>query len=117
MATASTASPRATAGRMALRCASLPASSMVSAPSTPELKNGPGTGPRPSSSNSTAASVSVLPLPPYSVGIRMPEPAGVDGLAPEVGHQARLLLLQRDERVGRRLPLDERPCGRAQHLL
>ena len=43
-------SPRATAGRMALRCASLPASSIVSAPSTPELKNGPGTGPRPSSS-------------------------------------------------------------------
>src|SRR5262245_54904475 len=72
MAAASTASPRATAGRIARRCVSLPASRIVSAPSTPELKKGPGTGPRPSSSNSTAASVSELSLPPYSAGTRMP---------------------------------------------
>ena len=72
MATARTTSPLATRGRMARRCSGLPASSTVKAPSTPELKNGPGTGPRPSSSNSTPASVSELSLPPYSAGTSMP---------------------------------------------
>src|SRR6185369_15886128 len=72
MATVTTASPRATRGRIARRWASVAASSTVRAPSTPELKNGPGTGPRPSSSNRTAASVSELSLPPYSAGMRMP---------------------------------------------
>jgi len=72
MATLRMVSPRATPGRMALRCSALAASSTVSAPSTPELKNGPGTGPCPSSSNRTAASVRVLSLPPYSLGTTMP---------------------------------------------
>jgi len=57
---------------MALRCGALAASNTARAPSTPELKNGPGTGPRPNSSNNTPASVSVLSLPPYSAGTRMP---------------------------------------------
>src|SRR6266566_1361606 len=62
MATLRMISPRATAGRMAFLCWALAASSTMRAPSTPELQNGPGTGPRPSSSKSTAASVSVLSL-------------------------------------------------------
>src|SRR6267142_662218 len=72
MATDSTVSPLATAGRIARRCASLPASSTVSAPSTPELKKGPGSGARPSSSKSTATSVRALSLPPYSAGTSTP---------------------------------------------
>src|SRR5437773_726028 len=72
IATVSTASPRAMRGRSARRCSSVAASITVRAPSTPELKNGPGNGPRPSSSYSTAASVALLSPPPYSDGIRMP---------------------------------------------
>src|SRR3989441_274333 len=72
MATVSTRSPLATPGRIRRRCSSVPPSSTVSAPRTPELKNGPGNGPRPSSSYSTAASLRLSPLPPYSAGSTMP---------------------------------------------
>ena len=44
-------------------------------------------------------------------------PADVHGLAPQRRHQARRLALERDDRVRRRLALDERAGGRSQHLL
>src|SRR5215472_15365038 len=78
MATASTRSPCATAGRMRRRWASVADSITVSAPSTPELKNGPGRGPRPISSYSTAASVRLCPLPPCSAGTTMPSHPSAD---------------------------------------
>src|SRR5262245_46784587 len=72
MATERPVPPLVTPGSRRRRCSALPASSTVSAPRTPELKNGPGTGARPSSSWRTAASVRLLSLPPYSAGTRMP---------------------------------------------
>src|SRR5438094_80534 len=66
----------------------------MSAPSTPELQNGPGTGPRPSSSKSTAASVSVLSLPPCSAGTRMPGQPTSTALRHSAG--TRRAVLERD---------------------
>ena len=91
-------SPRREEPRALLLGARPPAPSARRAP--PELKNGPGSGPRPSSSYSTAASLSEPPLPPCSAGITMPEPAEPAGLSPQrPGSSARLGLLQRDDHV------------------
>src|SRR5712692_10436416 len=85
MATARTVSPRATRGSSALCCASVPASMIVSAPSTPDVKNGPGNGPRPSSSYRTAASVSVLSPPPWRSGMSMPSQPSSDAFCQRSG--------------------------------
>src|SRR5881396_2172178 len=101
MATLRMISPRATAGRMAFLCWALAASSTMSAPSTPELQNGPG----------------ILVPAEYGGSESTLTDAAVHGLAPQHGHQARRLALERDDRVRRRLALDERAGRRSQHLL
>jgi hypothetical protein len=45
------------------------------------------------------------------------EPPGIGGLAPELGDEARVGALEGDDRVRRRLALEERPRGPAKHLL